>query len=225
MNSQIGFMIDNKDEFDFKGAEGKAIAPLDYYDTAFQQCAVDLDVPVDILKGVAAGAITGSITNQKEYYGKLNSKQHEYLEPIYLDLFDTQNHLMTEGFKWIPIFEETRAEKVQNLKEDVETIYKLEQRKYFTHSQAVNYFASNYDMLDYQDEEIRALENEETFQTTTTPFSFNKDDHDDNCCNDDTSALPTGAQKIEKKFTSDLQKAFKQTSKQVTNLLTAFNSN
>lgn len=218
MNTQTGMLYDAKDEFKFVGAEGKAISPGEYYDRAFQQVAVDLDVPVDILKGVSSGKVTGSETNLKEYYGELASKQIQQLEPIYNALFKTQQYYVDVVYLWKPIFESSPTEISENLLKDSNTIHQLEAFKYYTHEQAVNYFASNYPTLNYSQEEISSLEKEETVEIKSNTIQF------DSIKTDDTSALPKGVQRVESGYMRDMTKAFNATQKTVTNLLQGYNT-
>lgn len=219
MNTQTGFIIDEIDDFKFEGAEGKALSPLDYYTIAFQQTAVDLDVPVDILKGVSAGAVTGSETNLKDYYGDLAAKQIEFLEPIYDEMYKTQGYEIKEDYKWLPIFEETKKEISENLTKDVKAIHDMELYNYFSHEQAVKYFADNYEILDYDEKEINELSKLEKYEKQSS-FSFNSD----SISNDEESALPKNVQITEKKYDRELTNAFNQTQKNVSALLQGFNT-
>lgn len=149
-NTQVGLAIDKEDELEFVGAQGKAVAPGEYYDRAFQQVSVDLDVPVDILKGVAAGAITGSETNLREYYSDLRSKQVFELEPIFnnlLELFgiDTQ----TLEYEWTPIWEMSQQEKISKLKEDLVTLKIGIDNGMILREQAYMYLSEEHPYLDY----------------------------------------------------------------------------
>jgi len=233
MNTQTGFVLDSNDKLTFEGANGKAINPGEYYDRAFQQCAVDLDVPVDILKGTAAGAITGSETNLKEYYGDLAAKQELHLTPIYYEMFETQQYYKIFEIKWEPIFEQTQTEVTNNLKNDADTVHKMELYGYYTHEQAVNYFADTYEVLDYSEEEINALKDLPVYEKKEQAFSFGNQSPegslDSSSCScgfshDEESALPAKAQKTESKYMKDLNKAFSTTQENVIKLLQAFNT-
>jgi hypothetical protein len=223
LNSQTGFMIDNRDDFNFAGAAGKAIAPGEYYDRAFQQCAVDLDVPVDILKGVSAGAVTGSETNLKEYYGDLASKQEMNLSPIYDELFASQQYVLTDYMKWYPIFEETQKEIDDSLTKTVEAIHKLEMYGYYSHEQAVNFFADSYENLNYDKSKLGQLITLPTYvqQTPSQPQA-----PVDSVCHHDesSSALPTTMLSVEKKYEREMMKAYGDTGKNVARLLEGFNT-
>lgn len=226
MNTQVGFMHDQQDEFGFEGAEGKAIKPGEYYDKTFQQCAVDLEVPVDILKGLAAGAITGSETNLKIYYGDLAAKQIEQLEIIFNDLFATQG-VSNVDYKWNPIFEQTQSEIIDNLSKDIETIYKLELYGYSTHEMNTNYLAKNYPVLNFDEQKINAIKNLPLY-IKPAGLSFSQDNNRkikiSNTNDSELSAMSKKVQAIEKSYSKEMNKAFRDTSKRISSLLVAFNT-
>lgn len=226
MNTQTGFLIDEQDTFTFEGAAGKAIQPKEYYEVALQQVAIDLDVPVDVLKGISAGAVTGSETNLKIYYGDLHAKQKDKLEALFNDVFETLG-ITKVNYKWNPIFEQTQTEISDNLTKDVQAIYELELYGYYTHEQAVDFFARNYPTLNYDDQNINKIKNLPTY---IKPAGFNIAPGKDNnsirlsSSTDEASALPETVQRSEKKYARELNKAFNDTNKQINELLAAFNT-
>jgi hypothetical protein len=219
MNSMTGFLIDAADDLSFAGAQGKAITPGEYYDRAFQQCAVDLEIPVDILRGVSAGAVTGSETNLKEYYGDLASKQQQVLTPVYREMYEAVGYNVEVDFKYPPIFEQSPDQINAQLQRDVETIYKLEQYGYYNHAQAVEYFARLYKTLDYDDAEVSRLS---TLPTYAQPSPISPPFRD--ASSGEVSALPPASQAIEDRYEKTMLQAFRKSSQHVTSLLQAFNT-
>jgi hypothetical protein len=224
MNSMTGFLIDAADDLSFAGAQGKAITPGEYYDRAFQQCAVDLEIPVDILKGVSAGAVTGSETNLKEYYGDLASKQQQVLTPVYQAMYEAVGYAVDVDFKYPPIFEQSPEQINAQLQRDVETIYKLEQYGYFDHAQAVEYFSRNYKVLDYDDAEVAKLSTLPTYAQPSPVSTPNILSSDSASLSGEVSALPVASQAVSDKYEKTMQQAFRKSSQHITSLLQAFNT-
>lgn len=152
MSTEVGFIKDKRDEFDFVGAEGKAIKPLEYWDIALQAAAITLDTPVDILKGVSAGAVTGSETNLREYFSDLNGKQQTELEPIYNDLLEHVGIDISElEYQWNPIWEMTPQEITDTFSKDIIAFNNAENAGYITHEQVINYLAEQYPEMGYDE--------------------------------------------------------------------------
>jgi len=55
-------------DFDFRGAQGRALDPVPFFHTNLEQISAGSGVPEPILRGAQAGALTGSEVNQQQYY-------------------------------------------------------------------------------------------------------------------------------------------------------------
>ncbi len=71
------FMSNEKASVKFIGLEGKTVNPKEYVDMAYESMATASRISQDILKGVSAGAVTGSETNLKEYAKKISNEQSD----------------------------------------------------------------------------------------------------------------------------------------------------
>ena len=107
------FLLNEKVTVKFVGLEGATVNPKDYVEMAYGSMATGSRIAQDLLKGVSAGAVTGSETNLREY-AKLISNEQSDVEDVPLELirrlmetgqvdFDYEN----KGFKleWGDAFE------------------------------------------------------------------------------------------------------------------------
>ena len=79
------FTSNEKASVNFVGLEGKTVQPKEYVDLVYESIATGTRISQDILKGVSAGAVTGSETNLKEY-AKLISNEQSDIEDIPIEL-------------------------------------------------------------------------------------------------------------------------------------------
>lgn len=238
VSSMTYFVKDKDDDLEFQGANGKALNPAEYYDKAFQQVSVDLDVPVDILKGVAAGAVTGSETNLVEYYGDLASKQNEKISPLLKDMLDLLGiFIETEDIEYKPIWELSPEKKVTVLNDMSKALKQMELNNHLTHEQAVQFLAEQHKTtLNYEESDVRELsaagtsqflpEGNVTFLQPTDPIPTQTDDikSGNKKAKDEESTLPKKTQSIEKQYARDMKKSMKKTAQGVTAILQAFNT-
>ncbi len=126
INTETGFIGDGRYNFDFKGAEGKAIKPGDYWTICITSAAMALEIPVQILEGVAAGAVTGSETNLRDYFSDISSKQRREAQPVYVELGGLFGLVLTdEDFDWLPLGELSSVEKSEVFNKDADSMTKL----------------------------------------------------------------------------------------------------
>jgi hypothetical protein len=69
-------------KIDVLGFEGRSLNPMNYYLPIMENISAGTGVPLAILRGVQAGALTGSEVNQQEYYGLISDEQSGYEEGI-----------------------------------------------------------------------------------------------------------------------------------------------
>lgn len=86
--SRTALYIDpNVMTFDFKGVMGTALNPEPYYKPIMENLATGTCIPEAILRGVQAGALTGSEVDTKQYFKVISSIQSKF-EPYVRSLID-----------------------------------------------------------------------------------------------------------------------------------------
>ncbi len=76
------FAHNEKQKLEFKGVAGRALDPMNYYLIILESISLGSGIPLAILRGVQAGALTGSEVNQQEYYGLISDEQTAYEDGI-----------------------------------------------------------------------------------------------------------------------------------------------
>lgn len=122
LNAMRYFIHNENQELTFKGAEGSVLNPLTYVLPIFESISAGTRIPVAILRGAQAGALTGSEVNEREYAQLISSIQSQYERTVkQLVTAIMKVHKLEGNFKiaWnsiIELDERTRAE-VDNIKE------------------------------------------------------------------------------------------------------------
>jgi len=114
------YFAHNEDQvIEFKGAAGRALDPMNYYLPIMENISCGTGIPLAILRGVQAGALTGSEVNQQEYYGVVSDAQSGYesgirkLINVIRDVYSPTSDHEEFMFKWqsgIELTEEKKAE-------------------------------------------------------------------------------------------------------------------
>jgi len=78
LSARTYFAHTEDEVLEFKGLAGKALDPMNYYLPIIEQISCGTGIPMAILRGVQAGALTGSEVNQQEYYGIVSDAQSAY---------------------------------------------------------------------------------------------------------------------------------------------------
>ena len=115
VNSLTGWASGDDTTIEFVGAKGSALDPKNYLDVAIFAVATSFDIPAQIVIGTAAGAVTGSETNLRDYYSDISSKQEIDWTPIMeqLIVIGQSTGQIAKGefkIKWNPLFELTEKE-------------------------------------------------------------------------------------------------------------------
>lgn len=76
------FVHNEKQSIDFKGIGGVALNPMQYYLPIMESISMATSIPLAILRGAQAGALTGSEVNEREYQGLLSEEQVMYEEAL-----------------------------------------------------------------------------------------------------------------------------------------------
>lgn len=87
VSNRTYFVRNEKQDIEFKGLAGRALDPMNYYLPPMEHISAGTGIPLAILRGVQAGALTGSEVNQMEYYGMISDEQSAY-EPGLRKLID-----------------------------------------------------------------------------------------------------------------------------------------
>lgn len=78
LSARTFFAGTEKQKVEFAGVAGHQLDPMNYYLPIMENISAGTGVPLAILRGVQAGALTGSEVNQQEYYGLISDEQSAY---------------------------------------------------------------------------------------------------------------------------------------------------
>jgi phage-related protein (TIGR01555 family) len=87
LQARTYFLHDEKTKLEFKGVAGRALNPEPYYMPVMENIAAGSGLPLAILRGAQAGALTGSEVNEREYFKLISDAQSRY-EPSVRELID-----------------------------------------------------------------------------------------------------------------------------------------
>jgi hypothetical protein len=87
LNARTYFLHNEKALLDFKGLAGRALNPSPYYEPIMESISIGSGIPLAILRGAQAGALTGSEVNEREYF-KVISDFRTLYEPCIWELID-----------------------------------------------------------------------------------------------------------------------------------------
>ena len=82
LNARTYFAHSEDQLLEFKGLQGRALDPMNYYLPIMENISCGTGIPLAILRGVQAGALTGSEVNQGEYYGLISDEQTAYEDAL-----------------------------------------------------------------------------------------------------------------------------------------------
>lgn len=82
LSARTYFAGTEKQKIEFVGTAGHQLNPMDYYVPIMENISAGTGIPLAILRGVQAGALTGSEVNQQEYYGLISDEQSAYEDAI-----------------------------------------------------------------------------------------------------------------------------------------------
>lgn len=80
--SRSMFVHNEKQKLEFKGIAGVALNPMNYYLPIMESISMATSIPLAILRGAQAGALTGSEVNEREYQGLLGDEQSMYEDSL-----------------------------------------------------------------------------------------------------------------------------------------------
>jgi len=131
ISARTYFLGNETQDIEFIGTAGRALDPLNYYLPPMEHISAGSGIPLAILRGVQAGALTGSEVNQMEYYGLISDEQTAY-EPGIRQLI---NAIINVGlpngeakeakdykFNWLGGFELDEQKKAEVKRTEAETL-------------------------------------------------------------------------------------------------------
>ena len=87
VNSRTFFVHNERQKLEFKGLAGRALDPAPYCTPIMESFSMGSGIPLAILRGAQAGALTGSDVNEREYFKVISACQSLY-EPLIWQLID-----------------------------------------------------------------------------------------------------------------------------------------
>lgn len=99
LQARTYFLHNEKTKLDFKGVAGRALNPEPYYLPIMENISAGSGVPLAILRGAQAGALTGSEVNEREYFKLISDAQSRY-EPAVRQLIDALIACGQVRYKW-----------------------------------------------------------------------------------------------------------------------------
>jgi hypothetical protein len=103
----------------------EVIPTVDFTTWFLENYSIAIAIPVAILKGVTAGAVTGSEVNDRQYLSGISAIQDNIVTPILMDIYKVMQEtgILPEGeteLDWNPMFEYSEADlTVMRLRESI----------------------------------------------------------------------------------------------------------
>ena len=148
INSETVFISDDRYNVDLKGVQGTALDPVQYWTVAVQAAAVPLKVPWQMLIGSNAGSITGSETNQKDYYAEVGVEREKFMTK-YIHEFCDRFGINRPEIEFETLFEETDTEKAGMLEKDTKSMVNAYESGLISQTSAIEYLNEEYN-FDFQ---------------------------------------------------------------------------
>jgi phage-related protein (TIGR01555 family) len=118
VNARTFFVHSQKQTLEFKGLAGRNLDPEPYYTPIMENISAGTGIPLAILRGAQAGALTGSDVNEREYFKVISACQSRYESGIWqlIDLLMETGQIPTVedyNVKWLGGFELNELDKAQ----------------------------------------------------------------------------------------------------------------
>ena len=78
LTARTSLFKNEKQQIEFKGLEGRALNPEPYYIPIMENLSAGSGIPMAILRGVQAGALTGSEVNEREFFKVVSDAQMRF---------------------------------------------------------------------------------------------------------------------------------------------------
>jgi len=144
LNARTYFAHNEDVALEFKGVAGRALDPMNYYLPIMENISCASGIPLAILRGVQAGALTGSQVNEREYFNIISDEQSAYevglrdLINIILQLEKKESEVAEIpdwAFNWKSGFELTEEQKAKIELDTLEAIRRKCELTKFTHNE------------------------------------------------------------------------------------------
>jgi len=144
LNARTYFAHNDDVEMEFKGVAGRALDPMNYYLPIMENISCASGIPLAILRGVQAGALTGSQVNEREYFNIISDEQSAYevglrdLINIILQLEKKESEVAEIpdwAFNWKSGFELTEEQKAKIELDNLEAIRRKCELTKFTYNE------------------------------------------------------------------------------------------
>ena len=99
LQARTYFLHSDNTKLEFKGVAGRALNPEPYYLPIMESISAGSGVPLAVLRGAQAGALTGSEVNEREYFKLISDAQSRY-EPAVRQLIDALIACGQIRYKW-----------------------------------------------------------------------------------------------------------------------------
>jgi len=124
INAETTFISDARYDLNVKAAQGSRVSIKEVWENTIIECSIALKIPWQMLIGANAGAIAGSETNMKDYFGEINQDRIKFMDNIY-DEFAERIGLDKPDIQYDTLFEETDKEKTEMFKNVTDGVQKL----------------------------------------------------------------------------------------------------
>jgi len=105
VNSRTYFVHSDQQHLEFKGLAGRALDPEPYCNPIMESFSTGTGIPLAVLRGAQAGALTGSDVNEREYFKVISACQSLY-EPAVWQLIDVLLETGQIQPKWKRVIED-----------------------------------------------------------------------------------------------------------------------
>ena len=110
-----GFISDDRFKLEVKGIQGSKLSANEHWEISFQNAAMALQIPWQLLLGSNAGTVTGSETNLRDFYSDLSTTREVFIDDLLVEMSEAWGFSGTK-FVYDSLFEETDVEKAEMVK-------------------------------------------------------------------------------------------------------------
>ena len=110
-----GFISDDRFNLEVKGIQGTKLSAKEHWEIAFQNAAMGLQIPWQLLLGSNAGTVTGSETNLRDFYSDLSTLREVFIDDLLIEMSEAWGFTGND-FVYDSLFEETDVEKAEMVK-------------------------------------------------------------------------------------------------------------
>ena len=145
INSQSTIISDDRYEVTMHGVQGTKPSVKETWEASLIQASIDLKIPFQLLVGTAAGQLTGSEQNAKDYFGEINNKRIKFMNNFFNRLYNSFGFNIPVEVEYDTLFEETDVEKAEIFNKDMTSISLGVEKGVITADTAANWFNEKHD--------------------------------------------------------------------------------